>query len=87
MVIGCPDLFLIQFLYHVYDFFPINSDCLWNLYQPDFLPMWKCDEEGKGTIHSELLHAYAALFLLYISQWKLIANYPNISMIIFQALL
>lgn len=29
----------------------------------------------------------SSVFLLYISQWKLIANYPNISMIIFQALL
>lgn len=48
--------------------------------------MWKCDQEGRETTRCDLLHAYTALFLLYISQRKLIANYPNISMIIFQAL-
>lgn len=66
-------------------FHSVDSDWLWNLYQPDFYPCGNVIKK-EGRRHTDLLHAHTALFLLYISQWKLIANYPNISLIIFQAL-
>lgn len=89
--IGTSAFCLLQLLCNVvcrFFFFPIQLiQSAFGIFINHILPLWKCDQGGRGTTYCDLLHAYAALFLLYLSQWKLIANYPNISMIIFQALL
>lgn len=87
---GTPVLFSVSFSFGVTQFVDFSIHLIQTVFRiciNQILPVQKCDQEGRETTHCDLHRAYTALFLLYIHQWELIANYPNISMIIFQALL